>query len=187
MDMYLYATDEKPETPVSPRYPWYTDNNYIEGVGITVDNVTIYTDEDLEKMRDVPDRDELITNNWDRRHSLHGYFHRLFLEKGGVYDDEDLPFSVPDAVYLTLDDLVIFENVLRENRLPHTPKYHKAPKIKTEEQLLREWVKASHKKRRKLAKRIVNNARFLEEDLDIIKTATEKLVEGKYIYVCSCW
>ena len=180
LDMYIYATDEKPETPVSPRYPWYTDEDYVEGVGIVVDNITIYTDKDLDNQvfEDIPDRDKMLSDDWHRRHDLHGYFHRLFLDKGGVYENKEVPFCVPDVVYLTLHDLFIFEKVLRENRLPYTPKYKNAPKILTTQEMLRKWIRASDEKRREIAKRIANNARFLEEDLDIVKTAAAKLTEG---------
>ena len=187
MDLYMYATDDVPKTPVSPRYPWYTQDEYVEGTGIVVqDNVVVYTDEQLKKMKNVPDKDNEIAD-WDRRHDLHGYFHRLFLDKGGEYECDDTHFCIPDRVVLTLDDLNDFEKVLKENRLPETHKYQIAPEIQTLDEFVKEWVNAHHKRRREIATRIETNAMFLDEDLDIVKTARQKLMEGLHVYVCSSW
>ena len=159
LDTDAYMRDSKPTNPTEPRTQW---------------------DEETDKIID----EDVF--NWHRRGNIHGFFHTLFIEKGGVYGDARIPFCSPDAVEITFEDLEKYEYAIQNMLLPRNISMMKLPIPLGESDMDMLW-NGDAEDRHNLLRHIYKDFGQMGEDLYFSDEARKVLAEGKYLYVSSSW
>ena len=164
LTIYAYASKDAPTAETNGRDPWQcTEPGLMEDAG----------------------KDTQIFE-WDRYWDLHCWFHNLFVEKCGVYNDASVPFNYPDCVELDDVDLDRLKYVVLNLKLPICNSYLD---VKPEDISLCDVWRSGLTDAAKFA--MVDNfsrhLRWLKDTVNFIKQAEELIGVGKYIYVFSSW
>ena len=166
MELYAYSSKKKPKSDTNCRKPWKQVDDMPDG---------IMEESGIDKK----------IQEWDRYWSLLCWFHNLFLEKGGQYNDNDLPFAHPDCVELNDEDLDRLETVVLNLKLPICESYLD---VKSEGQSLCEtWLNITKKAKLEMVRTFERHLLWLDETLEFIEKARELIGEGQYIYVFSSY
>ena len=167
LEVYAYVSEKEPQEQTNCRTPWKTIE---EGP-----HWGLMEDAKIDKR----------IQEWDRHWDLHCWFHNLFLEKGGVYNDKDLPFAHPDTVELTYEDLNRLENVVLNLALPVCDLYLD---VKPEGvSLCKVWEMLTKDAKLKMINKFEKQLMWLKETVEFIDKAQDLIGEGKYIYVFSSY
>ena len=164
LTIYAYASKDAPTAETNGRDPWQcTEPGLMEDAG----------------------KDTQIFE-WDRYWDLHCWFHNLFVEKCGVYNDGSVPFSYPDCVALDGRDLDRLKHVILNLKLPSCDSYLD---VKSEGPSLCDVWKHNVNEAAKLAlaDSFSKHLRWFKETLIFIKRADCLIENGNHIYVFSSW
>jgi hypothetical protein len=115
---------------------------------------------DVGKKR--PD-DTIEVMYWRKHPNMHGWFERLWLERGGVEDVNDVfgGFNGGDWVHVKLEDLDRLEKDIISNSLPHTTGFFFGASYHDEDEI--------------------------KADLEFVKKARAELQNGYKLFYTSSW